>query len=199
MNPAQTLTYTHTYSHTHTHTHTHSLTHTYTRTPKVAVASTVEADDQAGAVAVAAVIFKNKAMVSLYTVDRTGRVGAGTAVEHALPAPPCDVCFVGRDLLMLLLPKPHYVQVLAVGPFARSGGAPTQCDAAGPAAAAFAALCADKGLDFSQQLVGSADGGGDGERGIRKHALDRPFTRNTGIDPDKKKGAKRSRRRGPDE
>ena len=31
--------------------------------------------------------------------------------------------------------------------------------------------------------------------GIRKHALDRPFTKTTGIDPDKKKGSKRSRRR----
>jgi hypothetical protein len=31
--------------------------------------------------------------------------------------------------------------------------------------------------------------------GIRKHSLDKPFDKNTGIDPDKKKGSKRSRRR----
>jgi hypothetical protein len=31
--------------------------------------------------------------------------------------------------------------------------------------------------------------------GIRKHALDKPFSSTTGIDPDKKKGSKRSRRR----
>jgi hypothetical protein len=163
-------------------------------------AAAANTDAQAAAVAVAAVIFKNKAVVNLYVVGRDGRIGAGrAAVEHALPAAPCDVCFVGQDRLVVLLPKPHYVQVLSVDALARDGGAPTPCAAAAAAAAAFATLCADKGLDFSQQLVGSADGGGDGERGIRKHALDRPFTRNTGIDPDKKKGAKRSRRRGPDE
>jgi hypothetical protein len=31
--------------------------------------------------------------------------------------------------------------------------------------------------------------------GIRKHTLDKPFTKSTGIDPEKKKGSKRSRRR----
>ena len=31
--------------------------------------------------------------------------------------------------------------------------------------------------------------------GIRKHTLDMPFTKTTGIDPEKKKGSKRSRRR----
>ena len=31
--------------------------------------------------------------------------------------------------------------------------------------------------------------------GIRKHTLDKPFTKTTGIDTEKKKGSKRSRRR----
>lgn len=31
--------------------------------------------------------------------------------------------------------------------------------------------------------------------GIRKHSLDKPFDKNTGVDLDKKKGSKRSRRR----
>ena len=37
------------------------------------------------------------------------------------------------------------------------------------------------------------------DKGIGKHTLDRPFTKNTGVDHNKKKGAKRSRRRGPGE
>ena len=175
-----------------------------------------------------AVIFKD--MPFLKTYDIILKDGAVPAYSFSneqvkkLSAVPCDICYSSTNDLVVLLPKPYYIQIFSM-PITGDAGLNDHSSII----SLFQSLCIEKGLEFKQQLVSTVEGE-DAEKGestiirytsdtcltqedhllihnasiylylfcnegIRKHTLDKPFTKSTGIDPDKKKGSKRSRRR----
>jgi WD40 repeat protein len=172
-----------------------------------------------------AVIFKDMPFLKTFDIIRNdGAVPTysfGDEQVKMLSAVPCDICISSTNDLVVLLPKPYFIQIFSL-PI--SGDTGIESSDYSRVISIFQSLCIEKGLDFKQQLVSTVEGE-DAEKGnsnilqhsmnnfldysmpyksafnlycnkgIRKHTLDKPFTKSTGIDPEKKKGSKRSRRR----
>mmetsp|Transcript_35664 Transcript_35664/g.33807 ORF Transcript_35664/g.33807 Transcript_35664/m.33807 type:complete len:466 (-) Transcript_35664:272-1669(-) len=145
-----------------------------------------------------AVIFKNQSNVKIYNAEKTNEPTKlytfGKEMSKELEATPCDICFTSTNELIVLLPKPFFMQIITFEILSTGTVAASDFEDKLSVISAFKTTCLDQNIDFSQQLVSTEDGV-DAEKGIRKHSLDKPFDKNTGIDPDKKKGSKRSRRR----
>ena len=121
--------------------------------------------------AIVAVIFKNDKCVKLYNINRTAIVGGysfGGEVIKELLAVPCDVCFTNSDDLIVLLPKPFFLQIFTLSLL--NGGSHNLTTAAIPIieinefndksliVSAFQKVCIDQGFEFFQQLVSTEDG-----------------------------------------
>ena len=130
--------------------------------------------------AIVAVIFKNDKNVKFYNIQKTvidGGYSFGAEIIKELLAVPCDVCFTNSDDLIVLLPKPFFLQIISLS---LSNGRPDNLAAAVPAiqinefndmffiVSAFQKVCMNQGFEFFQQLVSTEDGV-DAEKGAFKN------------------------------
>jgi WD40 repeat protein len=124
-----------------------------------------------------AVIFKDRQYLKIYSILKVLEVGSDSysfGVEKVveLPSVPCDICFSSGDDLVVLLPKPQYLQIFSISAILEGN---SKCgndevievkDFSDKhlVIPAFKALCVEKDLDFAQQLVSTVDGE-DAEKG----------------------------------
>ena len=122
-----------------------------------------------------AVVFKNCPYVKIYSIVKGEKNGIpsfsfGEEVLVTLPAVPSDVCFSSDGDLLVLLPKPSYIQLFSVSlTTSQSGDCSASIQVNGYSdthqiISAFQGLCIEKGVNFSQQLVSTVDGE-DAEKG----------------------------------
>ena len=124
-----------------------------------------------------AVIFKDRRYLKIYSILKategdTDSYTFGIEKVVELPSVPCDVCFSSGDDLVVLLPKPHYLQIFSISVLLEEKSTSSN-DAVIEVKdftdehshiTAFQALCIEKSLDFAQQLVSTVDGE-DAEKG----------------------------------
>jgi WD40 repeat protein len=124
-----------------------------------------------------AVIFKDRQYLKIYSILKVSEGGSDSysfGVEKVveLPSVPCDICFSSGDDLVVLLPKPQYLQIFSVSAILEGN---SKCgndevievkdfNDKHLVIPAFKALCVEKDLDFAQQLVSTVDGE-DAEKG----------------------------------
>ena len=124
-----------------------------------------------------AVIFKDRQYLKIYSILKVTEEGTDSykfGVERVveLPSVPCDICFSSGDDLVVLLPKPQYLQIFSISAILE-GSSKCGNDEVMEVKdfhdkhlviPAFKALCMEKDLDFAQQLVSTVDGE-DAEKG----------------------------------
>ena len=124
--------------------------------------------------ALVAVIFKNSKYIKLYNINNSADAGGYSLegeVTKELLAVPCDICFTSSDELIVLLPKPFFLQIIELkllnGSSNNSAVSPLEVnefDDKFSIILAFQNLCNDKQFEFLQQLVSTEDGA-DAEKG----------------------------------
>jgi hypothetical protein len=124
-----------------------------------------------------AVIFKDRQYLKIYSIlkvsdESSDSYNFGVEKVVELPSVPCDICFSTGNDLVVLLPKPQYLQIFSISTLL-GGNSKYGNDGVIEVKdfndkhlviPAFKAICVVKDLDFAQQLVSTVDGE-DAEKG----------------------------------
>lgn len=112
-----------------------------------------------------AVIFKDMPSFKTFDIIRIdGAVSTfsfGNEQLKTLPAVPCDICISSTNDLIVLLPKPYFIQIFSL-PI--NGDTGIESNDYSSVVSIFQSLCIEKALDFKQQLVSTVEGE-DAEKG----------------------------------
>ena len=104
-----------------------------------------------------AVIFKDMPLLKTYDIIRNDSVvptySFGNEQVKKLSAVPCDICYSSTNDLVVLLPKPYYIQIFTM-PITGDVGLNDHSSII----SLFQSLCIEKGLEFKQQLVSTVEG-----------------------------------------
>lgn len=158
-----------------------------------------------------AVIYKKKQHVNLFSVHKVPVVDTFNNLEAsvsalpyeirlvatiALPEEPTDIIFLDTNELVVLLPEPHVLKAYTIS---FGGSVPSFCvnyeESILPKLQHFCDISNSNGVAFHRQVMLSEEG--EGERGMKKHTLDRPFSNPLPDDCTKRQRCnKRSKKRG---
>lgn len=111
-----------------------------------------------------AVIFKNQSSVKIYNTEKDGSnepvklYSFGKEMLHELQATPCDICFTNTNELIVLLPKPFFMQIITFEIIPTGIITASDFDDKLSVISAFKTTCMEQNIDFSQQLVSTEDG-----------------------------------------
>jgi hypothetical protein len=110
-----------------------------------------------------AVIFKNQTYLKIYHIEKTATgYSLGKETLKELEAVPCDICFTSTNELVVLLPKPFYMQIIALQSLVdKNEGSSLSVKEFNDSMSViptFQKFCSDQGFDFLQQLVSTEDG-----------------------------------------
>ena len=110
-----------------------------------------------------AVIFKNHSSVKIYNIksNKSSKHGFGTEIIKELSAVPCDLCFTSSNELIVLLPKPFFMQIFSLEIIGDCESAIVEVndfDDKLKIIEKFQDTCNNQGFEFTQQLVSTEDG-----------------------------------------
>ena len=117
-----------------------------------------------------AVIFKDMPFLKTYDIIRNDGVvptySFGNEQIKKLSAVPCDICYSSTNDLVVLLPKPFYIQIFSMPITGATGEGESAVGLSDHSRniSLFQTLCIEKGLEFKQQLVSTVEGE-DAEKG----------------------------------